>query len=133
MSFLRRLGPLQGEARQLFAPSSASPSSAVGGGRFINRVIFPSVSFPLLRADFSGSWLPKPDRQDRLEVIFEDSNFYVLGGIRVGGGQFPSSGKGSLKGHWVMRFADDDVRAFVTNKMSLVVLGRKRSEESEEA
>lgn len=136
-----KFGPLQGEARQLFvasaklkttttSTSSGGGSGGGGGGRFINRVAFPSVRFPLLQADFSGSWLPKPNRRDRVEVVFEDNSFSVLGGVRVGGGEFPPPpAKGSVKGHWVMKYADDDVRAFVTNKMSLVVLGRVKSEE----
>lgn len=109
-----KVGPLQGEARQLFEP----------GSKFLNRVSIPSDSLPLLRADFGGSWLQRPGRKDRVEVIFEKSNFFVLG-LRVSGSEFPPPGqKGSLKGHWTMKFADDDVRAFVTNKMSVVVLGR---------
>lgn len=110
-----KVGPLQGEARQLFG----------AGNRFLNRVSIPSDSLPLLRADFGGRWEQRPGRADRVEVIFEESAFYVLGGLRVAGSEFPPPGKqGSLKGHWTMKFADDDVRAFVTNKLSVVVLGR---------
>ena len=109
-----KVGPLQGEARQLFEP----------GARFLNRVSIPSDSLPLLRADFGGSWAQRAGRRDRVEVIFEESSFRVLG-LRVAGSEFPPPGqKGSLKGHWTMKFADDDVRAFVTNKLSVVVLGR---------
>ena len=110
-----KVGPLQGEARQLFE---------VGRG-FLNRVSIPSDSLPLLRADFGGRWQQRAGRADRVEVIFEKSDFYVFGGLRVAGSAFPPPGqKGSLKGHWTMKFADEDVRAFVTNKLSIVVLGR---------
>ena len=109
-----KVGPLQGEARQLFE----------AGGGFLNRVSIPSDAFPLLRADFGGRWEQRANRADRVEVIFQKSNFYVAG-LRVAGSEFPPPGqKGSLKGHWTMKFADDDVRAFVTNKLSVVVLGR---------
>ena len=109
-----KVGPFQGEARQLFAP----------GSRFLNRVSIPSEGFAVLKADFGGRWEQRPNRNDRVEVIFEESNFYIFG-LRVAGSEFPPPGqKGSLKGHWTMKFADDDVRAFVTNKMSVVVLGR---------
>ena len=105
---------MQGEARQLFE----------AGGGFLNRVSIPSDAFPLLRADFGGRWEQRANRADRVEVIFQKSNFYVAG-LRVAGSEFPPPGqKGSLKGHWTMKFADDDVRAFVTNKLSVVVLGR---------
>ena len=110
-----KVGPLQGEARQLFGV----------GSKFLNRVSIPSDALPLLRADFGGRWEQRAGRADRVEVVFEESGFYVLGGLRVAGSAFPPPGqKGSLKGHWTMKFADDDVRAFVTNKLSVVVLGR---------
>ena len=114
-----KVGPLQGEARQLFETNK----------QFVNRVSIPSEKLPLLKADFGGRWEQRAGRKDRVEVIFEKSNFYVAG-FRVSGSEFPPPGtKGSLKGHWTMKFADDEVRAFVTNKMSVVVLGRVLEEE----
>ena len=110
-----KVGPMQGEARQLFLP----------GKGFRNRVSIPSDTFPLLRADFGGQWEQRAGREDRVEVIFEKSEFFIFGGLRVAGNEFPPPGqKGSLKGHWTMKFADEDLRAFVTNKLSVVVLGR---------
>lgn len=105
-----RVGPLKGEVLQTFA----------GDASYVNQVSWPSTAFPILSAKLAGTASRR--RRDRVDVVFESTDFYVAG-VRVGGREFAAGAPGS-RGHWELVFEDDDARVFKTNKGSLFVLTR---------
>lgn len=105
-----RVGPLRGEVRQSFAPD----------GTYTNTVAWPSISLPLLAAKLGGTAARR--RPDRVDVVFETTDFFVAG-VRVAGRAFGDGSPGS-RGHWTLIYEDDDTRLFKTNKGSLFVLTR---------
>lgn len=105
-----RVGPLCGEVRQSFKPN----------GTYQNTVAWPSITLPLLAAKLGGTAARR--RPDRVDVVFETTDFFVAG-VRVGGRAFPDGSPGS-RGHWTLIYKDNDARVFKTNKGSLFVLTR---------
>lgn len=107
-----KIGPFQGETTQVF---HASPTPTAG--TYTNKLAF-GGSLAVL--ELSGTW--EAVRPDRVNVVFVDTHWSLLGGLLTGGSVFPP-GK-QPRGHWSLLCGDEEVRAFTTNKGSLFVLVR---------
>lgn len=107
-----RVGPFRGETTQVF---HASPSTTAG--TYTNKLAF-GGSLAVL--ELSGTW--EAVRADRVNVVFLDTKWSVLGGLLKGGSTFPPDKQ--PRGHWSLLYGDDAVRVFTTNKGSLFVLER---------
>jgi len=107
-----KVGPFQGDTLQFFHP---------GGGTYTNRLAFGGA---LAVLELSGDW--EAVRPDRVNVVFNDTRWSLLGGLFKGGSAFPPDKR--PRGHWSLLYGDEGVRCFTTNKGSLFVLVRAEEE-----
>jgi len=109
-----KVGPFQGETTQAFHASPVGPASA---GTYTNKLAFGGS---LACLELSGTW--EAVRDDRVNVVFVNTKWSLLGGAFKGGSAFPADKQ--PRGHWSLLFGDEAVRVFTTNKGSLFVLER---------